>query len=291
MKKVALIIVFLLMLLPSCGNMSRHIISTPQPGIKIEGRAADAFYKEGWKGFENPGKKGKFKRCEIKSFPANELCIDDIYEKDGNVIFVTQNHDGDIKYFTVSGTDFKMQEIFENEAFDTEAYKLSGDNENLWGFKRLGEYLLIIKSSGTDIYRGNIKIGSIDGVASITYFDASKKYYIIVRDSDGKSLSIYEITGDNLNKIWEYDTDSESFDGNIQTGDLNGDGITEFYVGNASGGEKKFCLMKNGFAEDAELPVDKNEPGTYYLVDYNGDGKMDIICQEENKKPTLFIQK
>ena len=290
MKKSLLIFLMLLLLFSSCSNVSKNIIS-PHTNIKIEGKVTEAFYKEGWTGSENPGKKGKFRRYVINSFPYQDLSIVDVYEKDGNIIFVTQNHEGDLKFFKISGPGFQMQEALENEVFDADVYKLSGNDENLWGFKRLDDYLLIIKSTGTDIYRGNIKIGSMDGVASITCFDATKKYYIILRDSDGKSLSIYEVIEDKLNKIWEYDTDAESFDGNIQTGDLNNDGITEFYVGNASGGEKKFCLTKNGFAEDTDLPADSSDYGTYYLVDYNKDGKMDIICQEENKKPVVFIQK
>lgn len=291
MKKSLMIFLILLMLLPSCGNISKNIISMPKTSFKMEGKVTGDFYKEGWTGFENPGKKGKFIKYIISSFPSNDLSIVDVYEKDGNTIFITQNREGNLKFYKISEPGFKMQEVFENEAFDAGVYKLTGDDENLWGFKRLDDYLLIIKSTGTDIYRGNIKIGYLDGVASISYFDASKKYYIILRDSDGKSLSTYELKENKLIKLWEYDTDAESFDGNIQAGDLNNDGITEFYVGNAAGGEKKFCLMKSGFAEDADLPVDSTNYGTYYLVDYNKDGKMDIICQKENKKPEVFIQK
>ena len=62
---------------------------------------------------------------------------------------------------------------------------------------------------------------------------------------DGRELDVYQIVNDRLIKVWTLVSDDEVFDGDIQIGDLNGDEVSEFYVGNTKGNMKKFILTKN----------------------------------------------
>lgn len=93
--------------------------------------------------------------------------------------------------------------------------------------------------------------------------------------------------------FWEFTSKDISFNGNIQIADFNGDGVKEIYAGDVIQNMRKFVLTNKGFYEDKSLPVkyEEKQVGNYYFVDYNKDGKMDIIVTLKDAKPKLFIQR
>jgi hypothetical protein len=294
MKSSLFIITLLVVLFSSCSKEPKNIktIKTNAAADKndlFRGITTDGFKDVAWRKHENENKTGIFNMKEISTFPIEEQILADAYQKNEDVLIVTEDIKGDIKYYEVSGESFFLAEVYENIAVDKDVISTLKSGETFWGYQRIDDYLSIIKDNGTAIYKGSNMIYNLDGVAKIQDLDGNDTLEVVQRSESGKKLCVYEIKDMKFIKLWELEMQSESFDGDIQIGDLNNDGVKEFYVGNTLGNMIKFTLTEDGFVMDERLPVLAN--GIYYLVDYDKNNKMDIIIQKEKKKPVLYLQK
>lgn len=258
--------------------------------VSILGKTADDFNSIKWAGFENEDKKSSFSEVEIKNLHEEDSVVD-AYSKGDKSYIVVENSDGKIVYNTVKDNRIAPLKTRE-EAIDESVISKLDDKSEFWGYERQGEYLAVINSSGTQIYKNDEKLFELDGVASIQDIDGNGVYEVVGRNSEGKGIRVYELKDDKLLDVWNYELDNETFHGDVQIGDLNQDGIREIYVDDINGNIQKFILSRDGFSKSSSLPVDmEGKEGACFIVDINLDGKMDIITQEEGKKPVLHIQK
>lgn len=291
MKRHFFILTLIVVLFSSCSKEPQNLRTSAAVSktTLIKGSTTDEFEEIDWRKYEDDKKFSTFKTKEISSFPIEELLLTDVYQKDEENLIVAENIKGEVKYYEVSGESFFLAEVYENTAVDKDVISTLKNGETFWGYQRLNDYLSIIKDSGTYVYKGSNILFMLDGVAKLQDLDDNGTMEVVQRNDNGKSLCVYEIEDNKLIKLWEIQSQSEAFDGDIQIGDLNSDGVKEIYVGNTFGNMIKFILTDKGFIQDMNMPVAEN--GVYYLIDYDRNNKMDIIIQEDKKKPVLYLQK
>lgn len=277
----------------SCGRSADKSVPAVVPDNSIlKGTITESFKTAQWSNFENKKTKAEFIQKEISGFPSADYTLSDVFEKDNDIIAALQKSEGDTEYYKISGDAPGFSKAYDSEVIDPVVAQDINEDEELWGFQKYNEYELVIKNLCTDIFKDGVKINSIEGVAAIGDLDGNGTYELIQRNIEGKAITVYQIINDNLIKVWELASESEIFDGDIQIGDLNGDGVSEFYVGDTKGNMKKFILSKNGFEEDKSFPILYNgKSGTYYIVDYNKDSKMDVVLLNQDKNPVVNLQK
>lgn len=286
------ILVFLIFI-SSCGKSTDKPAQAEKTGSKaLKGTITENFKNAQWSNYENKKKKAEFESSKISLFPSEGYALSDIFEKDNNIVVLLQKNEGDIEYYKLSGNTPVLSKLEYENVIDPMVAQDVADDEELWGVQKYNEYELVIKNQYTDIFKDGVKISSVEGVAAIGDIDENGTDELIQRNMDGRELDVYQIVNDRLIKVWTLVSDDEVFDGDIQIGDLNGDEVSEFYVGNTKGNMKKFILTKNGFEEDTAFPVQKDgNSGTYYVLDYNKDNKSDVITLYQNKDVYINLQK
>jgi hypothetical protein len=278
--------------LSSCSKVNDKAV--PTSAVKdntLKGKITEGFKNAQWSNYENKKQKANFTSKEISNYSSSEYTLSDAFEKDKDIFAVMQKSEGEVEYFKITGDVPTLTAAYNGEVLDSVITDDISENEELWGFQKYKEYELVVKNSCTDIFKDGVKLNSVEGVASIGDIDSNGTVELIQRNIEGRTLTVYQIINDNFIKVWELSTDNETFDGDIQIGDLNGDGVSEFYVGDTNGNMIKFVLTKNGFEEDKTYPIlNDSKSGTYFIVDYNHDNKQDIVTTDHDKKAMIYIQ-
>lgn len=290
--KKAWIMIFeiIVLALAACGNVESPVSQPPEKNIKIVGTVTDEFKNTKWRNYENINIIPSFNKTTIDKFDCNNYTVVDAYNLYGNTIMVTENKNGEIEYFKMSGDELTITHIPDGDVLDKFLLETISEGDEIWGFQKLNSYFLIIKNNCTEIYRDYKLVEKINGIAKMQDIDGDGKLELIC-DVDGNSLEIYRLGEKKLLKLWELKIQGESLNGNIQIGDLNNDGIKEIYIGDTSGSMRKFILTSNGLAEDNRISIGEKgkATGDYFLADYNNDGKCDVIVSIKNHKPQIFI--
>lgn len=293
MKKcVCILLIMFLTTLCSC-TAAPKIAKHEESKVVPSGKLTALFKNYGWTKTENYKKNADFKIINQPNFDASKMTLIDVYDKSKSVFEIMQDESGKVNYYKIGNAD-KLEKVTSDEALDKVILKSLGPNEELWGFQEYKDFVNVIKNTGAVTYKdGNVVMES-DGTSCIGDLDNDGRVELITRNDDGSNLSIYTYCNNAFNKIWEYESSEKEFDGNIQIGDLNGDGVNEFYVGDIIGTMRKFILTKDGISEDFNRPIIKDSSNTdknYYLVDYNNDGKTDIVAAYYKMKPEIYLQK
>ena len=114
-----------------------------------------------------------------------------------------------------------------------------------------------------------------------------KKEYLL---TDGLDLYMYQYETTGLEKIWSTHLGVESLYGSLYSGDLNGDGVKEVYICDATGTTIRYILTPKGL-------ISSNGDIVYgqaiYPCDLNGDGIDDYlnIMNEDSTMNHLFLSK
>lgn len=293
MKKYLILTLVLAVVLSGCSKKveEKNVIKTnTESDVRMLGNTNDSFKRINWARFEDREKVPKFEEMEIKDFEAENTIVDAYSAKEKNFIAV-ETSNGEINYNVLE--DNKIKTISREEALDETVITKLDDGDEFWGFERQGEYIAVIKSSGTDIYKGDIKLFTLDGVASISDIDNNGIMEVAARNSEGNGLSVYSLNNERLDEVWNYTIDYETYHGDIQIGDINQDGVKEIYLDDIDGRIQKFILTKDGFSQDRRIPTIKEgyENSSIFIIDINRDGKSDVIAQRNGKKPVIYIQK
>lgn len=97
------------------------------------------------------------------------------------------------------------------------------------------------------------------------------KEYIM---TDRLDMYVYQKNFAGFEAVWSTHLSTESFDGSLYAGDLNGDGVKEIYTNDTTGTTIRYVLTEHGFTS-------WNENVEYgdriYAADINGDGSDDYI--------------
>lgn len=106
--------------------------------------------------------------------------------------------------------------------------------------------------------------------------------------SDGFDLYMYQHKGSGLLKIWSTHLGVESLYGSITSGDLNGDGVQELYINDATGTTIRYILTEKGLrSSNADILYGQS----IVPCDVNGDGLWDywesVVAEE--KEHTLYL--
>lgn len=292
MKKLCLFILTLSLLFSSCGKNKTNIGGKKVSRFKQIGEITPDFGNEKFKAFENEDWKVNFTEKTIDKYDEVNLSVIDVYPKDNSFILVSESKNGEIVYSKVTGDNLNVSKASENEVIDDFVINNLNDNDELWGYQKFQNYYLIIKNQQTYIYKDGKLLSQIKGIGRIADIDNDGQIELVC-NVDEKKLIIYRLKANNAVKLWEFTSKDISFNGNIQIADFNGDGVKEIYAGDVIQNMRKFVLTNKGFYEDKSLPVkyEEKQVGNYYFVDYNKDGKMDIIVTLKDAKPKLFIQK
>ena len=122
----------------------------------------------------------------------------------------------------------------------------------------------VIKVYSNTKLGGKVKIDNIDG--------SNQQKYILV-DSTGRDLYVFEKDRNGLREIWRTYNDDIHYKQNIQTGDLNHDGIKEIYIEDTDGNTRKIILGQSGFIETEEIIKGHK----YFIGDFNTDNNFEYF--------------
>lgn len=108
--------------------------------------------------------------------------------------------------------------------------------------------------------------------------------------TDGMDLYMYHNLETGLLKIWSTHLGVESLYGALYSGDLNGDGVKEVYICDATGTAIRYILTERGLRSSNE---DIEYGQAIYPGDWNGDGIDDYwnITEGEDGESSLFLSK
>lgn len=122
----------------------------------------------------------------------------------------------------------------------------------------------------------------------ITDLDGNGKMEYLL--TDGKDLYMYHNLETGLLKLWSTHLGVESLYGALYSGDLNGDGVKEVYVCDATGTAIRYILTERGLRSSNE---DIQYGQAIYPSDWNGDGIDDYwnITEGEDGESSLFLSK
>lgn len=145
-------------------------------------------------------------------------------------------------------------------------------------------YILIGHDGFVDFYRGGEREKSVYTGIDITALkkcdfdgDGRDEYAI----TDGLDVYICRMEGTSFDILWRTNISSKFFNGDLYTGDLNADGVSELYLVDQSGFGMKYVLTEKGFKYEAA-----GENGNaWYVADFDFDGKSDYI--EATNEPSL----
>ena len=137
-------------------------------------------------------------------------------------------------------------------------------------------YIMAGHGEFIDFYRGDKKEKTIYTGINITAikkcdFDGDGKDEYAV--TDGLDLYVCRLDDSGMDVLWRTNISSVFFDGNIYTGDLNADGVSEIYLIDNNGSGVKYTLTEKGFKYGT---VGENGEA-WYVADFNLDGKSDYI--------------
>ena len=292
MEKLCLFILTLSLLFSSCSKDRTNMGNKKVSRFKQAGEITPDFSNEKFKAFEKEDWKINFTEKTIDKYDEVNLSVIDVYPKGNGFILVSESKNGEIVYSKVTGDNLDISKATENEVIDDFVINNLNDNDELWGYQKFQNYYLIIKNQQTYIYKDGKLLSQIKGIGRIADIDNDGQIELVC-NVDEKKLIIYRLKGNNVVKLWEFTSNDISFNGNIQIADFNGDGVKEIYAGDVIQNMRKLVLTDKGFYEDKSLPVKYGEKqvGNYYFVDYNKDGRMDVIITLKDLKPKLFIQK
>lgn len=106
--------------------------------------------------------------------------------------------------------------------------------------------------------------------------------------SDGMDLYLYHVVDGSFRKLWSTHLGMENFYGPIMSGDLNGDGVREIYICDATATGIRYILTERGLRT-------ANEDIAYgqcvYPCDFDGNGREDywLVQENENRKGQLYL--
>ncbi|MFI3173684.1 MAG: VCBS repeat-containing protein [Bacillota bacterium] len=106
--------------------------------------------------------------------------------------------------------------------------------------------------------------------------------------SDGLDFYMYQHKGAGLLKIWSTHLGVESLYGTITSGDLNGDGVQELYINDATGTTIRYILTEKGLmSSNADILYGQS----IVPCDVNGDGLWDYwnSVEGEDVEDALFV--
>lgn len=108
--------------------------------------------------------------------------------------------------------------------------------------------------------------------------------------TDGMDLYLYHHLETGLVKLWSTHLGVESLYGALYSGDLNGDGVKEIYICDATGTAIRYILTQKGLRSSNE---DIQYGQAIYPCDWNGDGVDDYwnITEGAERGGTLFLSK
>lgn len=106
--------------------------------------------------------------------------------------------------------------------------------------------------------------------------------------TDGMDLYVYQHLETGLLKLWSTHLGVESLYGSLYSGDLNGDGVKEIYICDATGTTIRYILTERGLRSSNE---DIQYGQAIYPCDWNGDGIDDYwnIADGEDGRGSLFL--
>jgi len=110
-------------------------------------------------------------------------------------------------------------------------------------------------------------------------FDGDGRYEYAV--TDGLDVYICRIEGTSFDILWRTNISSKFFDGNLYTGDLNADGVSELYIVDTGGFGMRYTLTEKGFKYD----MAGEDGSAWYVADFDLDGRSDHI--EASNEPSL----
>ncbi len=104
--------------------------------------------------------------------------------------------------------------------------------------------------------------------------------------TDGSDLYMYQYEEMSLKKIWSTHLGVESLYGTIATGDLNGDGVKEIYISDATGTTIRYILTEKGLkSSNSDIIYGQK----MYPVDFNQDGRDDYFNVYQEEDPVRYI--
>ncbi|AMJ39698.1 FG-GAP repeat domain-containing protein [Anaerotignum propionicum] len=108
--------------------------------------------------------------------------------------------------------------------------------------------------------------------------------------TDGMDLYMYHHLETGLLKLWSTHLGVESLYGALYSGDLNGDGVKEVYICDATGTAIRYILTERGLRSSNE---DIQYGQAIYPCDWNGDGIDDYwnVTEDVTRTGKLFLSK
>lgn len=108
--------------------------------------------------------------------------------------------------------------------------------------------------------------------------------------TDGMDLYLYHHLDTGLLKLWSTHLGVESLYGALYSGDLNGDGVKEVYICDATGTAIRYILTERGLRSSNE---DIQYGQAIYPCDWNNDGIDDYwnIMEAEGRTGSLYLSK
>jgi len=154
--------------------------------------------------------------------------------------------------------------------------EITGDDKGMTFVDFDNGYILIGQDGFIDYYRGGTREKSVYTGIDITAVkkcdldgDGRDEYVV----TDGLDIYVCHIDGTSFDVLWRTNISSKFFDGNIYTGDLNADGVSEIYLVDTSGCGIKYILTEKGFKYGT---VGENGEA-WFVADFDLDGKSDYI--------------
>lgn len=120
----------------------------------------------------------------------------------------------------------------------------------------------------------------------ITDMDGDGKMEYLM--TDGMDLYMYHHSEAGLLKLWSTHLGVESLYGALYSGDLNGDGVKEVYICDATGTAIRYILTERGLRSSNE---DIQYGQAIYPCDWNGDGVDDYwnVTEDVDRTGSLFL--
>lgn len=193
--------------------------------------------------------------------------VEKLFFYDGDLQFVAEVFLDSAEYSCIASDDDVLL-LFSNRTM--EFYRIEIDEENHYTTELTDRALM--KTTVKQCH-----VVDLDG-------NGVKEYLM----SDGLDLYMYQHKGAGLLKIWSTHLGVESLYGAISSGDLNGDGVQELYINDATGTTIRYILTQKGLrSSNADILYGQS----IVPCDVNGDGLWDYwdsILGEE-REHTLYL--
>ncbi len=214
------------------------------------------------------------------------LSLDD--EGESVVTFVDEEVLKDVEKIFFYNSDLRfVSEVFLDSA-DYTCIASDDDTLLLFSNRTMEFYHIVIDEEGeytTELIDRALMKNTVKQCHVVDLDGDGEKEYLM---SDGLDLYMYQHKGSGLLKIWSTHLGVESLYGTITSGDLNGDGVQEIYINDATGTTIRYILTEKGLmSSNADILYGQS----IVPCDVNGDGLWDYwdSTANEDGENTLFL--